>query len=35
MKAEEEKLWAKLSANVLSIEQKYGKPRPDLGFVKK
>jgi hypothetical protein len=34
MKAEEEKLWAKLSANVLSIEQKYGKPRPDLGFVK-
>jgi hypothetical protein len=35
LKDEEEKLWAKFSANVLSIEQKYGKPRPDLGFVKK
>ncbi len=35
MKAEEEKLWAKFSANVISIEQKFGKPRPDLGFVKK
>ena len=34
MKAEEEKLWAKFSANVISIEQKFGKPRPDLGFVK-
>ena len=34
MKAEEEKLWAKFSDNVISIEQKFGKPRPDLGFVK-
>jgi hypothetical protein len=34
MKAEEEKLWAKFSTNVISIEQKFGKPRPDLGFVK-
>ena len=33
MKAEEEKLWEKFSANVISIEQKFGKPRPDLGFV--
>jgi len=35
LKEEEEKLWAKLSANVLSMEQKFGAPRPDLGFVKK
>ena len=35
LKDEEEKLWAKFSANVISIEQKFGKPRPDLGFVKK
>ncbi len=35
MKADEEKLLAKFSANVISIEQKFGKPRPDLGFVKK
>ncbi len=34
LKTEEDKLWAKFSANVLSIEQEYGKPRPDLGFVK-
>ena len=34
LKEAEEKLWAKLSANVLSMEQKFGAPRPDLGFVK-
>jgi hypothetical protein len=34
IKEEEQKLWAKLSANVLGMEQKFGKPRPDLGFVK-
>jgi hypothetical protein len=34
MKAEEEILWQRLSANVLSMEQKFGAPRPDLGFVK-
>lgn len=34
LKEEEQKLWAKLSVNLLTIEQKYGKPRPDLGWVK-
>ena len=33
LKEEEQKLWARLSANVLSMEQKFGHPRPDLGFV--
>jgi hypothetical protein len=33
MKADEEKLWSKFSANVIRLEQKFGKPRPDLGFV--
>jgi hypothetical protein len=32
LKEEEQKLWAKLSASVLSMEQKFGMPRPDLGF---
>ena len=35
IKEEENKLWAKLSANVLTIEEKYGKPRPDLEYIKK
>ena len=35
LKEEEQKLWNKLSASVLSMEQKFGAPRPDLGFVKK
>ena len=35
LKADEDKLWAKLSANVISMEQKYGKPRPDLSYYKK
>jgi hypothetical protein len=35
LKAEEDVLWARLSANVLSIEQKYGKPRSDLSYYKK
>lgn len=34
LKEAEEKLWAKFSAYVLSMEQKFGAPRPDLGFVK-
>jgi hypothetical protein len=34
LKAEEDKLWAKLAANLLTVEEKYGQPRPDLGFVK-
>ncbi len=33
LKEEEQKLWQKLSANVLSMEQKFGNQRPDLGFV--
>ncbi len=33
LKVEEEKLWQKLSVHVLTMEQKYGSPRPDLGFV--
>ncbi len=34
MKEAEQELWARLSANVLTMEQKFGNPRPDLGFVK-
>jgi hypothetical protein len=34
LKEEEGKLWAKLSQLILTLEEKYGKPRPDLGFVK-
>lgn len=33
LKEEEQLLWAKLSANMLTMEQKFGMPRPDLGFV--
>lgn len=33
LKEEEQKLWAKLAPHVLTMEQKYGSPRPDLGFV--
>ena len=35
LKPEEDKLWEKLSANVLSMEQKFGKPRSDLSYFKK
>lgn len=35
LKTEEGKLWEKLSANVMTIEEKYGKPRPDLSYTKK
>lgn len=35
LKTEEGKLWEKLSANVMTIEEKYGKPRPDLSYFKK
>jgi hypothetical protein len=35
LKDEEQKLWAKLSANLLSMEQNYGRPRPDLTYTKK
>ena len=35
MEAEAGALWAKMSQFVTSIENKYGSPRPDLGYVKK
>ncbi len=35
LKDEEHKLWEKLSANVLTIDDKYGKPRQDLTYIKK
>jgi len=35
LKEEEQKLWAKFSVNVLSIDEKFGKPRPDLTYMKK
>jgi hypothetical protein len=35
MEAEAGALWGKMSKFVTSIENKYGSPRPDLGFVKK
>jgi hypothetical protein len=35
LKTEENKLWEKLSANVLTMEEKYGRPRPDLSYYKK
>jgi hypothetical protein len=34
MEAEANALWAKMSPFITSIENKYGSPRPDLGFVK-
>lgn len=34
IKDEEQKLWQKLSVYVTGMEQKFGKPRPDLGFMK-
>jgi hypothetical protein len=33
LKEEEQKLWQKFSQYVTSMEQKFGMPRPDLGFV--
>ena len=33
IKEEEQKLWQKFSQYVTSMEQKFGSPRPDLGFV--
>jgi hypothetical protein len=35
LKDEEHKLWEKLAANVLTVEDKYGRPRPDLEYIKK
>ena len=35
IKEEEQKLWAKLSPNIIKIAQKYGGPRPDLSYIKK
>jgi len=35
LKAEEDELWGKLAPNILKIEQKYGKVRPDLSYYKK
>jgi len=32
MEAEASALWAKMSPFIINIENKYGKPRPDLGF---
>lgn len=34
LKEEEQMLWQKFSQYVTSMEQKFGQPRPDLGFVK-
>ena len=34
MEAEASALWAKMSPFITSVENKYGKPRPDLGFMK-
>jgi hypothetical protein len=33
IKEEEQKLWQKLSQYVTGMEQKFGQPRPDLGFM--
>ncbi|MBK7632610.1 MAG: hypothetical protein IPJ23_18330 [Ignavibacteriales bacterium] len=35
MEAEAGTLWGKMSQYIISIENKYGYPRPDLGYVKK
>lgn len=35
MEKEASALWAKMSQYITSIENKYGNPRPDLGYVKK
>lgn len=35
METEADVLWAKMSKYITSIENKYGAPRPNLGFVKK
>ena len=35
MEAEAGALWNKMSAYISSVENKYGSPRPDLGYVKK
>jgi hypothetical protein len=34
MEAEASALWAKMSQFIVSVENKYGNQRPDLGFVK-
>lgn len=35
LKEKEQKLWKKLSSSILTMEQKYGSQRPDLGFENK
>ena len=35
MEAEAGALWGKMSQYITSIENKYGSPRPDLGYIKK
>ena len=35
MEKEANALWAKMSSFIISIENKYGNPRPDLGYIKK
>lgn len=34
LKEEEQKLWQKFSQYITGMEQKFGQPRPDLGFMK-
>lgn len=35
LKEEEVKLWQRMSVNILDIKEVYGKPRPDLTYIKK
>ena len=35
LKEEEAKLWQRMSVNILDIKEVYGKPRPDLTYIKK
>jgi hypothetical protein len=35
MEKEAGALWTKMSKFITSVDNKYGSPRPDLGFVKK
>ena len=35
MEKEASVLWTKMASFLTSVENKYGSPRPDLGYVKK
>ena len=35
LKEEVNKLWKKLAANILTMEEQFGRPRPDLNYIKK